>query len=309
MTKTNPRSVRRWVDGGGGSDVDQQLRVLFERVPPVRPLDANQLASVRMRLDRRHSVRMPWLLRHALLLGVGLLTGTGFALATFGVQRWIAPAVAPTPSAAPPAMSISEPPQHRSPRSGPRLAAAPSSAVPVPTIAPSGGQGAPPEASSSRLGRESELLTRALTRLRSEGNAAAALQLLDHYRREFPHGALRLESDIARLDAFLALGRRAEALQLLDQLPIDHIGRGPELRVVRAELRAREDAARAVRDFEAALAVALPPALEERALFGRGVNRLRSGDAAGARADFSQYLQRYPHGRFAAEARANTGSP
>jgi TolA-binding protein len=309
MTETNQRNVRRWIEDGAGAAVDQRLAVLFERVQPVAPLDASQLAAVRMRLERQRSLRAPWLLRHALLLGVGLLAGTGFALANFGVQRWMAPAVATSASAAP-RVAVSAAPKQARPRSAPQPAAAAPPAVPSAMIAPSGSApNAPPEASSSRLGRESELLTRALTRLRSDGNAAAALDLLDQYRREFPHGALRLESDIARLDAFLALGRRAEALALLDQLPIDHIGRGPELRVVRAELRAREDAARAVRDFEAALAVALPPALEQRALFGRAASRLRSGDAAGARADFSHYLQRYPSGRFAAEARAHIPSP
>jgi tetratricopeptide (TPR) repeat protein len=302
--------MRRWVEAGDtGSAVDQQLQVLFERVPPVTPLDANQLAAVQLRLERQRAVRTPWLLRHALLLGVGLLAGTGFALANFGVQRWMAPAVATSASVALPA-AVSAAPKQARPRAAPQPAVVLPSAVPSVMIAPSGSApSAPSAASSSRLGRESELLTRALTRLRNEGNAAAALDLLEQYRREFPRGALRLESDIARLDAFMALGRRAEALALLDQLPIDHIGRGPELRVVRAELRAREDAARAVRDFGLALAVALPPALEQRALFGRGASRLRSGDAAGARADFNQYLQRYPSGRFAAEARAHTGSP
>jgi hypothetical protein len=310
MTEANERRMRRWVEGGSDSPVDQRLRTLFENVPPVRPMDASQLAAVRMRLDREPSVRTAWLLRHALLLGIGFFTGTGFALANFGVQRWMAPAVAPIASVAPPAVSASAVPAKPSALPAARPAPTPSFSVPTPVITSGEGRQRPlAEASPSQLGRESELLTRALARLRSEGNPAGALDLLDEYRREFPRGALRLECDVARLDAFMALGRRAEALALLDQLPIDHIGRGPELRVVRAELRAREDAASAVRDFDAALAVALSPALLERALFGRAASRLRSGDSVGARADFSQYLQRYPSGRFAAEARAHTGAP
>jgi tetratricopeptide (TPR) repeat protein len=310
MTETNQRRIRRWVEGDSDSALDQRLQALFQGVPPVRPLDASQLAAVRMRLQRKRSARTPWLLRHALLLGIGLLTGTGFALANFGVQRWMAPAVVPSASVVVPASSVSAMVAKSSARQAARPAPTPSFALSTPVIASGEERQRPsPEASRSQLGRESELLTRALARLRSGGNPAAALELLDEYRRQFPEGALRLESDIARLDAFLALGRRTEALALLDQLPIDRIGRGPELRVVRAELRAREDAGRAVRDFDAALAVALPAALEERALFGRAASRLRSGDSDGARTDFSRYLQRYPSGRFAAEARAHTGTP
>jgi len=131
--------------------------------------------------------------------------------------------------------------------------------------------------------------------------------MLDEYRREFPDGTLELESEVARLDAFLALGRHTEALRLLDTLPIDRIGRGAELRVVRAELRARESPAGAAKDFDLALAVPLSGALEERALFGRAVSRLHGGNRAGAEADLYRYLERHPNGRFAKEARAKLG--
>lgn len=312
MTEVKPHRLRRWVERASADPVDRRLGELFERVEPARPLDANRLAAVRMRLEQHRSSRAPWLLRHALLLAVGLLAGTGFALANYGVQRWLAPvAVSTAPAARPagtaPSVVAKSPGSRRSTEPVPAASlAVPSTAQLLP-----GESGVPTRASTepakSPLGRETELLTRALTHLRSEGNPTAALDLLAQYRREFPAGALGLESDIARLDAFMALGRRAEALALLDALPIDRIGRGPELRVVRAELRARENPAHAVADFDAALAVSLPPSLHERALFGRGASRLHAGNAAGARADLTDYLRRYPNGRFAAEARAHTG--
>jgi tetratricopeptide (TPR) repeat protein len=164
-----------------------------------------------------------------------------------------------------------------------------------------------PEASSGSLGRESELLARALAKLRRDRDARTALALLDQHARDFPAGALRLEADVARVDALLALGRSAEALGLLERLPIDRLGRGAELRVLRGELRAQRDPANALADFERALAAEPSPDLAERALYGRAGGHLRLGDEARGRADLEAYLARFPNGRFAAEARRRLG--
>lgn len=153
------------------------------------------------------------------------------------------------------------------------------------------------------LGLESQLLQRALSALRRDRDPSAPLALLDQHAAEFPRGALGLEASIARIDALLALDRRPEALRVLDRLPLDGVGRRTEVAVVRAELRAEHDCARAVRDFDAALSLPRAAPLRERALFGRAGCRFQVGNELGARTDLDAYLEAFPHGRFAAAAR------
>ena len=153
------------------------------------------------------------------------------------------------------------------------------------------------------LARESAALERALTALRRDHDAAGALTLLERYSADFPAGVLRTEADIAKVDANLALGRQSAALALLNRLPLERVGRGQELELVRAELLATRDCGRANQDFDRVLAAHPPTSLDERALFGRASCRLGLGDAAGGQADLRTYLLRYPHGRFAAAAR------
>src|SRR5262249_18921193 len=118
-------------------------------------------------------------------------------------------------------------------------------------------------------------------------------------------GILRREADEARADALLLLGRSDQALAALEGLTLAGAGRrAQELRVIRGELRAARDCTAAARDFGAVLEAA--PAgtsdLTERALYGRAACRARSGDRTGAAADLDLYLDRFPAGRFAAEA-------
>jgi regulator of sirC expression with transglutaminase-like and TPR domain len=156
------------------------------------------------------------------------------------------------------------------------------------------------------LGREAASLERALSALRAGGQASRALAAVDRHLAEFPGGALELEARVARVDALLLLGRRAEAERELSRLPLDRVGRKRELRLIRAELRADSNCGAALADFQQLLAEPLPPAWDERALFGRGACLLRTGDQQAAKRDFATYLERYPTGRFAAQIRAQT---
>src|SRR5262245_31114997 len=174
------------------------------------------------------------------------------------------------------------------------------------SVATSGNQSM---AQASELSLESEALAKALVKLRREHQPLSALALLDEYESRFPRGALRLEASAARVDALFLLDRRAEALSVLETLPLSTMARGPELQLVRAELRAERDCVRALSDFDAAIAASLSPGFAERALYGRAACRLRTGNVVGSRADLETYLARYPSGRFAAQVRARLAEP
>jgi hypothetical protein len=165
---------------------------------------------------------------------------------------------------------------------------------------------APREASASELAAETPLLSEALTRLRQKRDARGALATLDVYRARYPDGTLKHEAETARVDALLLLGRDDEALAELRRLRLQAQGRDLELRLIRGELTAATDCARAAADFDRVLAERTPPAFAERALHGRAACRARLGDEAGAQSDLAEYLRRFPAGRFAPEARRHT---
>ena len=174
---------------------------------------------------------------------------------------------------------------------------------------------APPPPSSAAV--EQALLGDVLRSLRAQRDPSAALALLDEHARRFPETVLAPEAGMLRVEALLGLGRRTQALSVLDGLPLASMPNRNERLVLRGELRAaarRWPEARA--DFDGLLA-ALASAndaksrdLQERALWGRASARSRLGDAAGARADLASYLRDFPSGRFATQAAALLrGSP
>lgn len=179
--------------------------------------------------------------------------------------------------------------------SPPLVASIPSAGV-APTLASAA-------ANARALAAESAALEAVLLKLRREHDAASALALLDQSDALFARGSLGLEAKVARVDALLALGRKREALALLERLPFAQVGRGSELRLVRAELRAGSDCGSALADFDLLTRLALPPPLAERVVYGRAACELQVGDDAHARTDFAAYLKQFPEGRFAATVR------
>jgi TolA-binding protein len=205
-----------------------------------------------------------------------------------------APASSRPPPARPSTVAVRRRPRPLAIAETPPPQAAPS---PVPAVI----ELAPPDPTTSAEVEAASLAT-ALRALRHQGDARTALALLDEHARRFPRGALAAEVALARLQTLLALGRDDEALSALDAQPRPL---APELGVLRGELRAgRGRCIEAIADFEAVMtaAGARGPS-RERALYGEAVCQARLGAVEAAGRRYAEYLQRFPSGRFAAEAR------
>jgi TolA-binding protein len=196
-------------------------------------------------------------------------------------SRVTAQAAQPAPSSS--TTSIDEPP-----------------AVPAPGARPSPSTAV---AAVSAATEEVVLLDRAVALLRRHHDAAGALAAFEAYLHRYPHGLLQREALSGRIDALLLLGRSAQALSALDAFPFDQHRRSTELQVIRGELRARTDCARAADDFTDALGRGPDAPLLERILYGRGACRAKLGDRGGAEADLRRYVERFPAAEHASRVR------
>jgi hypothetical protein len=216
------------------------------------------------------------------------------------------PAVAPPPAPPPSSIAIASSPQNDRPasnasRAAPGLARIASSTAPaVPAASP-----AP---ASGDLAEEARLLGLALRQLHRDHDPRASLKTLDDHAARFPHTTLKPEADVTRVEALLALDRRAEALVVLDGMSIPATARGRSLAVARGELRATaQRCSEAIPDFSLALEAPAADALAEKALHGRIACLVVIGENGGARTDARTYLERFPSGRFAPEVRRLLG--
>ncbi|HEX7508183.1 MAG TPA: hypothetical protein VF550_15510 [Polyangia bacterium] len=181
---------------------------------------------------------------------------------------------------------------------------------PTPPTAPSDVPKLAPPVVPSPIAVEQALLGQAMRRLRDGHDARSALAVLEQRADQFPQGVFDSEATMLRVEALLTLGRRDEALSVLDRVALASVPNRVEQLVVRGELRAAKGRWReAEHDFEEALGAGGLPAtsakvrnIQERALWGRASARSRLGDQAGARADLDLYLRHFPGGRFAGPA-------
>jgi hypothetical protein len=152
---------------------------------------------------------------------------------------------------------------------------------------------------------EARWLGRVLRTMRVDHDPAGALQMLEGYERRFPDHRLQSEVVLARVESSLALGRKAEALALLESGPATSASQGPQPALVRGELRAGAGrCADAVGDFDTVLRSGRSDSMSERALYGRAICHRTVGQSEKARRDFAEYLHRFPTGGHAASARA-----
>lgn len=320
---------QRWTGHGPAAPEHRRAAELLRSLPAPRTLTPHQVRRVEERIETAltpNRARLPGRLRWA--LAAGALVGAPLAFAALAQLARRPPEPTPQPAPVRPVEPAPQPPApapdkvrfeldltrpepdptfnerpavrastSRGPRKQP---AAPVVGGPLPTSSP--------PAAPSTLEQESQLLGQAITQLRIEKNAAEALSSLDDYRRRFPAGALRNEERLARIDALLSLRREGDALHEIERFEpddLERLPRGPELRVLRAELLQRAGrCAEAVAGFDEVLGAGVSAKVEERALFGRAACRAARGDAAGAREDLRRYLESFPDGRYAERARA-----
>ena len=248
------------------AEPEDRAAQLLRAIPDPTPMSTATLRRIKLRALGRASHRSrriaPWAFVVAAFLGI---SGAAYAAS----RAWSADAA--------PQTELLEPPALPAPASSAVNRAASSDAT-------------------TEL-RESQLLGLALTKLRRDRDARAALGALDEYAQRFPNGHLVPEAQRTRAEALLLLDRRAEARSVLDAMSGAALGR--EMRVRRAELRAEVGRCReAIPDFSSALSPEPQDSLDERALFGRA--RCRQGlEPAAARRDFELYASRFTNGHFA----------
>ncbi len=210
------------------------------------------------------------------------------------------PSAAPRPHAAPvvsrsatPTVAAPVPPPVQVGVLAPSVLRAPVAAAPAPNT------------SSTELDEQMGWLQNAQ---RLADDPAEEVLVLDGYLKKYPQGLFRAEARVARVEALLRAGNKAEAIATLDEAHrqgFAGLPRADELAVLRAELLA--EAGRCAEALPELQSSFFSEALAERALYARGYCLARTGDEAGGRKAFEEYLRRFPNGRFAAQARQALG--
>lgn len=291
-----------------GASPEAKAARLVQNLPQPARLSAEALARIEAGIEARLAPRpghMPrWV--KAVVAGVVLAGAPALMVA---VMRWTRPEAGVPPPAVAPAPVAAPPPAAAPPAPAPLEIALPAPGLaPAPSAVRSARPPAPaPAEPESALAAESRLLSEALQRLRQQRDPQGALGTLDAYDGRFPAGQLRSEARVARIEALLALGRRGEALSVLEQLSsaeLDALPRATELRVLQGELLGEAGRCpEALTMFDRSTAQAGRSPLQERILLGRAACRARLGDAEGSRSELRRYLDLFPDGRLAGEAR------
>jgi hypothetical protein len=149
----------------------------------------------------------------------------------------VAPAAAPGPAPAPqPGRAAHREP----PRTVALRAPSPSAAREREPGPGRGGQAAwPSEAAEDPIVAESRAFATVIESWHRQHDAGIALGLLDGYEQRHPAGHMRLEARVLRAELYLAQGRSAQALSVLDGISLSGLPRARELQTLRGELRVK----------------------------------------------------------------------
>jgi tetratricopeptide (TPR) repeat protein len=260
--------------------------VAVERMATVLPLAPKARPSSRM---------LSWPIN--LLLTVSLALASSVALHRVQPSRL---PVAPAPVAQP--TIVEDPVTSTSTALGSPTSVAPTAPP------PSGASSAPSshirvKARSAPEPEEAALLRRILELAKSPRGANQALDAIADYRRRFPAGTLGREADLAEVRADVALDRRREAIETLDQLlSLSDPPRAAALSLLRGELLAKQDRCTEALASWSALAVQ-SSGENERLLHGRASCLATLGRWSESQAVYRAYLKAFPQGRFAGDAR------
>lgn len=326
MSRPHPPRLSHVPDGEAPSPVARMFRAAHE-------LPDEDLPKLmwRIRASQRRRAQRPRLVLRMVVVVGGVFCMGGLVGAYWGRRQSVPPAppsqTAPSPRKNPaPARAPEAPARQPEPAPAPP---APASAEAIPEPAKSGApprtrirprvamnqpvfvaEPPPPPAQPSPLAVEQALIAEVLEALRDSHKPQVALGLLGEHADRFPNGVLQSEAGWLRVEALLTLGRKDEALSVLERSPVAAAPNRDEQLVLRGELRstnlrwleAEEDFDEVLDRHGDTLAPARTRGLQERALWGRATARSRLGDEAGARADLALYLRLFPAGRFAGMA-------
>ena len=95
------------------------------------------------------------------------------------------------------------------------------------------------EATDDSIVPESQSFATVIESWHRQHDAGNALVLLDAHEQRYPAGHIRLETRVLRAEIYLAQGRKALALSVLDGMSLSGIPRARELQTLRGELRAQ----------------------------------------------------------------------
>ena len=139
--------------------------------------------------------------------------------------------VAATPSSAPSGAPVAGRFNDVEPQSALRdVPLAPPAPSIAPALQPTNAAASGPTVVDPKLAREVASLDRA-RRLTLQGAPAAALGELDTFSRQSGYSSLSLEAQFVRIDALVALGRRAEAARLANALPWESLSNSQRQRL------------------------------------------------------------------------------